>query len=341
MLVVMSRNATEEDFGRVRQRAHTLGLRMHVIDGGDRGRVVLTGDVTHASSADFAFLPGVDSAASLPGDCRLVSRKARATDSVVVVNGVAIGGASPVFCGGPCAVEGRDQILACADAVAAAGAQLLRGGAYKPRTSPYAFQGLKESALRWLSEARRRTGLGIITEAIDVETFALVEEHADCVQIGSRNMQNYSLLRRAGRSPRPILLKRGPAATLDEWLLAAEYILNEGNACVILCERGVRTFATHTRNTLDLSIVPCARRLSHLPVLVDPSHGTGRRDHVYPMSLAAIAVGAAGLLVEVHTDPDRALSDAEQTIAPQQFARIVRDCREIARVWTESTAQTT
>jgi 3-deoxy-7-phosphoheptulonate synthase len=260
---------------------------------------------------------------------KLMSRDARAADSVVTINGVCVGGPEPVFCGGPCAVESRDQILECARAVKAAGGHLLRGGAYKPRTSPYSFQGLGEDGLALLAEARRETGLGIVTEALDVDSFDLVEACADCVQIGARNMQNFSLLRRAGRSYRPILLKRGSAATLDEFLMAAEYILAAGNANVVLCERGVRSFADHTRNTLDLSIVPAVQRVSHLPIIVDPSHATGVRSYVHPMAVAAIAAGAAGLLIEVHPDPDRALSDGNQSIQPQQFADIVRDCRAI------------
>jgi 3-deoxy-7-phosphoheptulonate synthase len=216
--------------------------------------------------------------------------------------------------------------------VKAAGAQLLRGGAYKPRTSPYAFQGLGEEGLKLLAEARDATGLGIVTEAIDVETFDLVEDYADCIQIGARNMQNFSLLRRAGRSRKPVVLKRGMSSTLEEFLMAAEYILSEGNYQVVLCERGVRTFSDHARNTLDLCVVPAVQKLSHLPIIVDPSHGTGRRDRVHPMALASIAAGAAGLLIEVHPSPDRALSDGYQSLYPEQFVEVVRDCRAIAEL---------
>jgi 3-deoxy-7-phosphoheptulonate synthase len=237
-------------------------------------------------------------------------------------------------------VESRDQILAVARAVAAAGAQLLRGGAYKPRTSPYAFQGLHEEGLQLLAEARAATGQGIVTEAIDVETFDLVERYADCIQIGARNMQNFSLLRRAGRSRLPILLKRGISSTLEEFLMAAEYILSEGNYQVVLCERGVRTFADHTRNTLDLSVVPAVQRLSHLPIIVDPSHGTGRRDKVLPMARAAVAAGAAGLLVEVHTDPDHALSDGFQSLYPGQFTQLAEECRAIANLLASQKSKT-
>jgi 3-deoxy-7-phosphoheptulonate synthase len=246
------------------------------------------------------------------------------------VNGVEVGGDEIVFCGGPCSVESREQILEAARAVKAAGGQLLRGGAYKPRTSPYSFQGLGEQGLQYLSEAREETGLGIVTEAIDVETYDLVESYADCVQIGARNMQNFSLLRRAGRSRKPVLLKRGMSSTLEEFLMAAEYILADGNYNVILCERGVRTFADHTRNTLDLSVVPAVRDLSHLPIIVDPSHGTGKRDKVLPMGRAAVAAGAAGLIVEVHPAPERALSDGHQSLYPFQFAELTSECRAIA-----------
>jgi 3-deoxy-7-phosphoheptulonate synthase len=225
--------------------------------------------------------------------------------------------------------------LEAARAVKASGAHLLRGGAYKPRTSPYSFQGLGEEGLEYLAEARAETGLGIVTEAIDVETFDLVERHADCVQIGARNMQNFSLLRRAGRSQKAILLKRGMSSTLEEFLMAAEYILAEGNYKVILCERGVRTFADHTRNTLDLSVVPAVQSLSHLPIIVDPSHGTGKRDKVLPMSLAAIAAGASGLIVEVHPAPERALSDGYQSLDPAQFSQLSADCQALASLLAE------
>jgi 3-deoxy-7-phosphoheptulonate synthase len=251
---------------------------------------------------------------------------------VVLVNGVAVGGEEIVLCGGPCSVESREQILESARAVKAAGGELLRGGAYKPRTSPYSFQGLAEEGLRYLAEAREETGLGIVTEAIDTETFELVEAYADCIQIGARNMQNFSLLRRAGRSRKPVLLKRGMSSTLEEFLMAAEYILSEGNYKVILCERGVRTFADHTRNTLDLSIVPAVQILSHLPIIVDPSHGTGKRDKVIPMALASIAAGASGLIVEVHPAPERALSDGYQSLNPIEFAEMADECRAIAGV---------
>ena len=334
MLIVMSAQATDADIARVRQKIEGLGFRAHVIPGEQKTAIGVTGNPGPLDPEEFEALPGVAEAIRVSKPYKLVSREIKLEDSIVPVRGVPVGGPEPVFCGGPCSVESREQILESARAVKEAGAQLLRGGAYKPRTSPYAFQGLGEQGLKLLAEAREATGLGIVTEAIDVETFDLVEEYADCVQIGARNMQNFSLLRRAGRSRRPVLLKRGMSSTLEEFLMAAEYILSEGNYQVILCERGVRTFTDHTRNTLDLSVVPAVQRLSHLPIIVDPSHGTGKRDKVHPMALASIAAGASGLLVEVHPAPDRALSDGPQSLYPAQFARVVSDCRAIAELLT-------
>jgi 3-deoxy-7-phosphoheptulonate synthase len=243
-----------------------------------------------------------------------------------------VGGPGLVVVAGPCAVESREQLLTVARRVKEAGAHILRGGAFKPRTSPYSFQGLGEEGLRILAEARELTGLPVMTEAVDVEGVDLVERYADAVQIGARNMQNFSLLKRAGRSSKPVLLKRGMSATLEEFLMAAEYILSEGNYQVILCERGVRTFSDFSRNTLDLSVVPAVKRLSHLPILVDPSHGTGRREKVAPLSRAAAAVGADGVMVEVHHDPAAALSDGPQSITPEMFEALVREIRQIAPV---------
>jgi 3-deoxy-7-phosphoheptulonate synthase len=332
VLIVMRTQATAEDVSRVCERVTRLGFRPHVIPGAQRVAVGITGNSGPVDPAEFEDLPGVAEAIRVSKPYKLVSRDVKPDDTVVAVHGVPVGGPDLVLIGGPCSVENRDQILTAARAVKAAGGQLLRGGAYKPRTSPYAFQGLAEEGLRLLAEARAETGLGVVTEAIDAETFDLVEQYADCVQIGARNMQNFSLLRRAGRSRLPILLKRGMSSTLEEFLMAAEYVLSEGNYQVILCERGVRTFADHTRNTLDLSVVPAVQRLSHLPILVDPSHGTGKRDKVLPMARAAVAVGASGLLVEVHPSPDHALSDGYQSLYPEQFARLAEECRAIARL---------
>jgi 3-deoxy-7-phosphoheptulonate synthase len=328
----MRAQASEEDVARVCRKIESLGFTPHIIPGAQRTAIGITGNSGAVDSAEFEDLPGVAEAIAVSKPYKLVSREVKPEDTVVRVADAEVGGGRLVFCAGPCSVESREQILAAARAVKSAGAQLLRGGAYKPRTSPYAFQGLQEEGLKLLAEARELTGLGIVTEAIDTETFDLVEQYADCIQIGARNMQNFSLLRRAGRSRKPVLLKRGISSTLEELLMAAEYILAGGNYQVILCERGVRTFADHTRNTLDLSVVPAVQRLSHLPIIVDPSHGTGRRDKVLPMALAAVAAGAAGLIVEVHPNPERALSDGFQSLYPEQFAELAEECRAIAEL---------
>jgi 3-deoxy-7-phosphoheptulonate synthase len=328
----MTAQAVPADIERVCKKIESLGFRPHVMPGAQKTAIGITGNPGPVEPAEFEDLPGVAEAIRVSKPYKLVSREVKSENSIVYIKNVPVGGDEPAFCGGPCSVESREQILESARVVKAAGAQLLRGGAYKPRTSPYAFQGLAEEGLKLLAEAREATGLGIVTEAIDVETFDLVEEYADCIQIGARNMQNFSLLRRAGRSRKPVLLKRGMSATLEEFLMAAEYVLSEGNYQVVLCERGVRTFSDHSRNTLDLCVVPAVQKLSHLPIIVDPSHGTGRRDRVHPMALAAIAAGAAGLLVEVHPSPDRALSDGAQSLYPEQFTEVVRDCRAIAEL---------
>jgi 3-deoxy-7-phosphoheptulonate synthase len=332
MLIVMTAQATSADIERVCKKIEGLGFRPHVMPGAQKTAIGITGNPGPVDPAEFEDLSGVAEAIRVSKPYKLVSREVKSEDSIVYIKGVPIGGDELVFCGGPCSVENREQILESARVVKAAGAQLLRGGAYKPRTSPYAFQGLGEEGLKLLAEARDATGLGIVTEAIDVETFDLVEDYTDCIQIGARNMQNFSLLRRAGRSRKPVLLKRGMSSTLEEFLMAAEYILSEGNYQVVLCERGVRTFSDHARNTLDLTVVPAVQKLSHLPIMVDPSHGTGRRDRVHPMSLAAVACGASGLLIEVHPSPDRALSDGYQSLYPEQFVEVVRDCRAIAEL---------
>src|SRR5271156_1210972 len=332
MLIVMRAQATEQDIAQVCGKIQSLGFRAHVMPGAERTAVGITGNHGPVPSAEFEGLAGVAEAIPVSKPYKLVSREVKPDNTVVDVAGVRVGGAELALCAGPCAVESQEQILESARAVKAAGGQLLRGGAYKPRTSPYAFQGLGEEGLRYLAAARAETGLGIVTEAIDVETFDLVEKYADCIQIGARNMQNFSLLRRAGRSRKPVLLKRGMSATLEEFLMAAEYILSEGNYQVVLCERGVRTFTDFKRNTLDLAVVPAVKKRSHLPILVDPSHGTGKRHKVLPLSRAAVAVGADGLLVEVHHEPEKALSDGMQSILPEEFNHLVEEVRQIAAV---------
>src|SRR5580704_9926107 len=336
MLVVMQSHATEEQVRAVCQRIESLGLKAHPIPGAARTAIGITGNSGAIDIGSLEAMPGVVECIPVSKPYKLVSRDLKEENTVVRIptpsGEVTFGGKAIGMVGGPCAIETREQAFTIARHIKAAGARLFRGGAYKPRTSPYAFQGLGEPGLQILANIREEFGLGIITEAIDNESLDQVEKYADVIQIGARNMQNFSLLKHAGRSRKPVLLKRGMSATLDEFLMAAEYLMSEGNYNVILCERGVRTFADHSRNTLDLTVVPAVKKRSHLPILVDPSHGTGRRHKVLPLSRAAIAVGADGILVEVHHDPDNALSDGMQSILPDEFARLVEEVRQIAAV---------
>ncbi len=333
MLIVMEAGARAEQIETVIRHIERMGLKAHAIPGAHRTAIGITGNQGKAANPEnLENLDGVKEVIRVSHDYKLVSREARPEDSVINVGGVDVGGTGVVVVGGPCAVESLDQSRAIAEGIKSAGGQLFRGGAYKPRTSPYSFQGLGEEGLEILARVREEFDLPIVTEAIDLETLALVDQYADCIQIGARNMQNFSLLKAAGRAKKPVLLKRGMSATLEELLLSAEYIMSEGNYNVILCERGVRTFADHTRNTLDLSIVPAVKRISHLPILVDPSHGTGKRNKVAPMSRASIAVGADGVLIEVHHKPEEALSDGPQAVLPSTFATIVREVEAIAQV---------
>jgi 3-deoxy-7-phosphoheptulonate synthase len=336
MLVVMQSHATEEQIRAVCQRIEALGLKAHPIPGAVRTAIGITGNKGAVDLGVLESLPGVIECIPVSKPYKLVSRDAKEEDSVLRISTpageVIVGGKHIAMVAGPCAVESEEQCFAIAEGVKKTGVRLFRGGAYKPRTSPYSFQGLGEAGLKILAKVRAKYGFGIITEAIDNESLDLVEEYADVIQIGARNMQNFSLLKRAGRAKKPVLLKRGMSATLDEFLMAAEYILSEGNYNVMLCERGVRTFADHSRNTLDLTIVPAVKKRSHLPILVDPSHGTGRRHKVLPLSRAAVAVGADGLLVEVHHEPDKALSDGMQSILPEEFAELACEVRQIAAV---------
>jgi 3-deoxy-7-phosphoheptulonate synthase len=332
MLVVMRKDATPADIAGVVAAIEARGYRAHPIPGGQRTAIGITGNRGSEESPVFESLPGVLEVIPVTHAYKLVSREVKDEDSIVRVGSVAVGGASLVVAAGPCAVESLEQTLTVARAVKRAGAHLLRGGAFKPRTSPYSFQGLGEEGLKILAAAREETGLPVVTEAVDVEGVELVAHYADAVQVGARNMQNFSLLRRAGRAGKPVLLKRGMSATLEEFLMSAEYILAEGNYDVILCERGVRTFSDFSRNTLDLAVVPAVKKISHLPILVDPSHGTGRREKVAPLSRAAAAVGADGLMVEVHHDPDRALSDGPQSLTPAMFEALMGELRQIAPV---------
>jgi 3-deoxy-7-phosphoheptulonate synthase len=332
MLVVMSVGATEEQVQEVVRHIEADGLTPHESRGEQRVVIGVVGDVglrKEQIMSHLAVLPGVDSVTPISKPFKLTSRDFHPADTVIAVGGTTIGGGSLTLMAGPCSVESRDQLLRTADAVAAAGATILRGGAFKPRTSPYSFQGLGMDGVRFLVEARERTGLPIVTEVMEPSQVEIVALHADILQVGARNMQNYSLLMAVGRTERPVMLKRGLSATIEEWLMAAEYIVSSGNPNVILCERGIRTFETYTRNTLDLAAVPLLHRLTHLPVIVDPSHATGKRWLVPPMALAAVAGGADGIMVEVHPDPDDALSDGEQSLTLEQFSDLAPLLRQI------------
>jgi 3-deoxy-7-phosphoheptulonate synthase len=336
MLVVMGSAATERQVRDVCERIEALGLKAHPIPGAARTAIGITGNKGAVDLGVLEALPGVIECIPVSKPYKLVSRDAKAEDTVVTITtplgDVLVGGGNIAMVAGPCAVETEEQCFAIAERVAPTGVKLFRGGAYKPRTSPYSFQGHGEDGLKILANVRKKFGFGIITEAVDNESLDLVEEYADVIQIGARNMQNFSLLKRAGRAKKPVLLKRGMSATLDEFLMAAEYLLSEGNYRVIMCERGVRTFSDFSRNTLDLAVVPAVQRRSHLPIMVDPSHGTGKRSKVLPLSRAAVAVGADGLLVEVHHEPDKAWSDGVQSILPEEFAELMLEARQIANV---------
>ena len=339
MLIVMDADAPPEQIRTVVGKVESLGLRAHPIPGAERTAIGITGNSGPLDPAQFETLPGVRAAIPVTRPYKLVGREVRPEGTIVKVADVSLGGQAFPVIAGPCSVESEPMMIRTALALRASGASLLRGGAYKPRTSPYAFQGVGESGLKILAKARAESGLPVVTEALDVETFGLVEEVADMVQIGARNMQNFALLRRAGRSARPILLKRGLSATLEELLMAAEYVVAEGNHQVVLCERGVRTFSDHSRNTMDLNVVPAVQALSHLPIIVDPSHGTGRRDRVVPLARAALAVGASGLMVEVHPDPEQALSDGPQSLRLEQFEGLMRELRAMAPVLGRTTTE--
>ena len=330
MLVVMKPHATEGEIQAVIEKIRTLGFTPHPIPGAQRVAIGVTGNRASIDTAQFETMPGVADAIRVSQPFKLVSREVKEEDTVIDVGGVPLGGNALAVMAGPCSVESRDQILETAHAVKAAGAKFLRGGAYKPRTSPYEFQGLAEEGLKLLALAREQTGLKVITEVMDAETLPMVADYADVLQIGARNMQNFSLIKALGQVRKPVLLKRGPSATIKEWLMAAEYLVAGGNYQVALCERGIRTFETMTRNTLDLNAVPVLKALTHLPVIVDPSHGIGLRAHVAAMARAGIAAGADGIIVEVHPHPDRALSDGQQSLTPREFEELMKQVRVIA-----------
>jgi len=331
MIVVLKPGLSEQEIQSVTERIQSLGLRAHLSVGKERTIIGAIGDERQLSDQTLESYPGVEKVLPILKPYKLVSREFQKENSIIEVGGQRIGGKKVHVMAGPCSVESAEQVLAAARPVKAAGATFLRGGAFKPRTSPYSFQGLGEEGLGYLASARESTGLPIITEVLDPRDLDLVARHADILQIGARNMQNFKLLTEVGKLNKPVLLKRGMSATVEEFLLSAEYIAVEGNRKIILCERGIRTFETGTRNTLDLSAVPLLKQLCHLPVFVDPSHGTGRWDLVAPMALAGIAAGADGLLIEVHPHPEVALSDGPQSLRPEKFRRLMEDLGKLAK----------
>jgi len=332
MLIVMKANATAREIDAVVEVVQAIGLRAHPLPGPTRTAIGITGNERVIDSRRFEDLPGVAEVIRVTKPYKLITLDLRPEKTIVRVGDAAIGGSELAIIAGPCAIENREQAFAVAEAVRQSGARFFRGGVWKPRTSPYTFQGLGEKGWEIMAEIREAFGLKTVTEAVDESNIDLIEQYGDVIQIGARNMQNFSLLKRAGRSKLPVLLKRGMAATLEEWLLAAEYIMAEGNYNVILCERGVRTFAQHTRNTLDLASVPAIRRISHLPVIVDPSHGTGSAYMVTPLARAGVAVGADGLMIEVHNHPELALSDGVQALTPSEYAQLIEEVRAIHKL---------
>ena len=333
MVIVMEQAATEEQIQRVIEALVEVGYDVHRSTGVTHTVLGAVGSPRRpVDPRGLELLPGVREVVKITEPYKLVGRTFKAADSVVDVAGVKVGGAEVIVMAGPCSVESREQVASVARSVQAAGARVLRGGAFKPRTSPYAFQGHGEEALRWMRATADELGLAVVSEVMDTRAIEMMLRYVDCFQVGARNMQNFDLLKELGRVRRPVLLKRGMSATIEEWLLSAEYILAGGNHEVILCERGIRTFESATRNTLDISAIPVIKKRSHLPIVVDPSHGTGSRDRVTPMARAAVAAGADGLLIEVHDDPDKALSDGAQSLYPEQFEQLMAELRVIAPV---------
>ncbi len=330
MIIVMAPHSTEDELKNVIDKIEEKGLGVHLSKGASRTIVGVIGDKAEIGKLEMQHLSGVEKTVRITEKYKLVSREFKKNNTIVNVDGVKIGGSKPVVMAGPCAVESMEQLMESAEAVASAGAQFLRGGAFKPRTSPYDFQGLAEEGLKMLRTAADANGLKVVTEVVDQRSIETVARYADVLQIGARNMQNFQLLKEVGRAGRPVMLKRGLCATIKEWLNAAEYIMSEGCDDVIFCERGIRTYETYTRNTLDLSAVAAIKELSHLPIIVDPSHGTGRRSMVRPMAMAAIAAGADGLIIEVHPHPEVALSDGEQSLIPADFRSVMEDVNKLA-----------
>jgi len=332
MIIVMKPGSQEQEIREVSKVLENLGLGVHISKGTERTIIGVIGDKRLLSGIPLELMPGVDKLVPIMESYKLASRSFKPEPSVIDIKGVKIGGKELVIMAGPCAVESHEQIMAAAKAVKKSGAKFLRGGAFKPRTSPYSFQGLEEEGLRLLKEAGKATGLLTITEVISEKSVELAADYVDMFQIGARNSQNFHLLREVGRSGKPVLLKRGTATTIDEWLNAAEYIMSEGNYNVVLCERGIRTFETATRNTLDISAVPVVKSCSHLPIIVDPSHAAGKTQYILPLSRAAVAAGADGLIIEVHPDPRCALSDAAQQLSPEAFDELCKDIARIAQI---------
>ncbi|WP_029546094.1 3-deoxy-7-phosphoheptulonate synthase [Selenomonas sp. AB3002] len=334
MVIIMNPEATAEHIKGVIEAIEGAGLEAKVMEGAQQKIVGVIGDKSRLASVPVDALPGVETSVSISKSYKLASREFHPKSSSVMVGDVEIGGEVPVVMAGPCAVESKEQLFEAAEIVKKGGAQFLRGGAYKPRTSPYSFQGLEEKGLEYLAEARERTGLKVVTEVTVVEAVERVAHYADVLQVGARNMQNFGLLKAVGKCDKPVLLKRGLAATLEEWLNAAEYIMNEGNPNVVLCERGIRTYETYTRNTLDLSAVAAVKHLSHLPIIVDPSHGTGKWRMVKPMAFASIAAGADGLMMEVHPNPAKALSDGPQSLTPENYYEVMAGVKKLSGFMT-------
>lgn len=331
MVVIMNADATQADIEGVIQAIEEKGLEAKVMEGAHQKIVGVIGDKTKLAATPLDAMHGVETTVAISKSYKLASREFHPAATVVDIRGIKIGDGTPVVMAGPCAVESREQLLETAEIIKEGGAQFIRGGAYKPRTSPYAFQGLEEEGLKYLAEVREKTGLAVVTEVTVVEAVDTVAAYADLLQVGARNMQNFGLLRAVGRAGKPVMLKRGLAATIDEWLNAAEYIMNEGNPNVILCERGIRTYETYTRNTFDVSAIPAIKHLSHLPIIADPSHGTGKWRMIKPVSLASIAAGADGLIIEVHPNPARALSDGPQSLTPQNYRNLMASVQKLSR----------
>ncbi len=338
MLIMMKLDASRQDIENVKSKISEYGFTAHEIPGIQRVAIGITGNKAKVSADNFLVLPGVVDVISVSKPFKLVGRDFKPENTIVDVGGVKFGGNEIQIIAGPCSVESREQIFEVAEIVKASGAKLLRGGAFKPRSSPYAFQGLKLEGLEYLKEAAEKNGLKIVTEVKDTETLSVVAEHSDILQIGARNMYNFSLLEKIGELKKPVLLKRGFSSTIEELLMSAEYILSKGNYNVILCERGIRTFETYTRNTLDLNSIPVIKKLSHLPIIVDPSHGTGAWDLVSPMAQAAIAAGADGLMIEVHAHPEKALSDGYQSLSPKTFLSMVKQLKKYEPILDRSIA---